>query len=384
MKIFIPKEIRADERRIAASPESVKKMTAGGFKVHIEAGAGTRSFQSDASLEEAGATIVPDAQSGYDLADIVLKVQPPMAIEGAGHEADRLKKGSILIASIVPNADLDLVKKLRDREITAFSTNLIPRITIAQKMDTLSSQASIAGYKAILMAANHLGKYFPLLMTAAGTIHPSKVVILGAGVAGLMAIATARRLGAQVEAFDVRSAVKEQVESLGAKFIEVEPDEDMEDAGGYAKQASEAFLKRQRDEIARRVANADVVVTTALVPGRKAPILITADTVKAMRAGSVIVDLAVEQGGNCELTQPGTHTVEDVIIIGDPNLASHLCVHASQLFARNLWNLMDHIRKDDQLVIDLEEAITNGSLLTHAGKIHHAATRELIEKGGQV
>lgn len=264
MKVFIPKETRSGEQRVSGTPETVKKLTSAGFTVSVEKGAGLSAHISDAEFETAGAQLTD--VSGYKESDLCLKINPPEV-----EHAKMLKEGSILICALIPHAELDVIKILQSRKISTFSTNLIPRITIAQKMDTLSSQASIAGYKAVIKAADHLGKYYPLLMTAAGTIHPAKVVILGAGVAGLMAIATARRLGAQVEAFDVRAAVKEQVESLGAKFIEVEPDADMEDAGGYAKQASEAFLARQRAEIAKRVAAADVVVTTALVPGKRRP-----------------------------------------------------------------------------------------------------------------
>ncbi|MCB1044278.1 MAG: Re/Si-specific NAD(P)(+) transhydrogenase subunit alpha [Acidobacteria bacterium] len=375
MKVFIPKETRSGEQRVSGTPETVKKLTSAGFTVSVEKGAGLSAHISDAEFETAGAQLTD--VSGYKESDLCLKINPPEV-----EHAKMLKEGSILICALIPHAELDVIKILQSRKISTFSTNLIPRITIAQKMDTLSSQASIAGYKAVIKAADHLGKYYPLLMTAAGTIHPAKVVILGAGVAGLMAIATARRLGAQVEAFDVRAAVKEQVESLGAKFIEVEPDADMEDAGGYAKQASEAFLARQRAEIAKRVAAADVVVTTALVPGKKAPVLITTDTVKQMRSGSVIVDLAVEQGGNCELTQMGTHVVEGVTIIGDPHLASNTSIHASQLFARNLWNMIEHLSKDGEMLINLEEPITDGSLLTYNGTIRHEPTRTLMEQGG--
>ncbi len=382
MNVFIPTEIRAHERRVAATPETVKKMVTAGFTVTVQAGCGERAYVADSEYVTAGAVVVNDAKAGYEGAQVVLKINAPQALD-KGHEVDYLQKDSILICALVPNAELDLIGHLVTRQVSCFSTNLIPRITIAQKMDTLSSQANIAGYKAVIKAADHIGKYFPLLMTAAGTIHPSRVVVLGAGVAGLQAIATARRLGAQVEAFDVRAAVKEQVESLGAKFIEVEPDEDMEDAGGYAKQASAAYLERQRQEISRRVAASDIAITTALVPGRKAPILITTEMVKSMRNGSVIVDLAVEQGGNCELTEPGIHVKEGVTIIGDPNIASDVSVHASQVFARNLWNFMDHIRKDGSLEIDLEEPITDGSLLTHEGQVRHQPTRELIEQGGK-
>lgn len=373
-QIFVPKEIRDGETRVAATPETVKKLKGVGYDITVQKGAGASARIHDDAYADVGATLVDDAAAGYAAADIVFKVVCDL------DEAKQLKEGCILISHMIPSNELDTVKTLIERKISCISMNLIPRITIAQKMDSLSSQASLAGYKAVLLSSTHLGKYFPLLMTAAGTITPAKVVILGAGVAGLQAIATARRLGATVEVSDVRMAVKEQVESLGAKFIEVETDEDMEDAGGYAKEQSEDFLRRQREEVGRRIAAADVVITTALIPGRPAPMLIPEDTVKKMAAGSVIVDLAALQGGNCQCTKPGeTIEAHDVTIIGHMNLPATMPVHASQLYSRNLLNLVTHVTDEGKFVLDLEEPVTNGALLTHEGACRHEGTQELLK-----
>lgn len=379
-QIFIPKEINANEKRVAAIPDSVKKLVAAGFEVRIQSGAGEGSFISDKDYEKAGAHCGKDLAALYANADIVLKVQPPMMHPESGHhEVEMMKEGTILITHLVPNSDLDTIRLLMKHKVSCFSMNLIPRITIAQKMDALSSQASIAGYKAVLMAASTLGKYFPLLMTAAGTITPAKVVVLGAGVAGLQAIATARRLGASVEVSDVRLAVKEQVESLGAKFIVVESKGDLEDAGGYAKEQSEEDLKHQREEVGKRMAQSDVVITTALIPGRPAPLLITEEILNKMRPGSVIVDLAVEQGGNCQWSEAGKTIVKNgITIIGELDLPSTVPIHASQLYARNLLNLILHLGKDGQFQIDEAEAITDGALLTHQGRLRHEPTLKLL------
>ena len=383
-QIFVPKEVRDLESRVAATPETVKKLVASGYQIKVEKGAGTASHFADADFEKAGAVIEPDPKQGYATADIVLKVQPPQAHPSAGvHEVALMKKGALLVSHIVPQSELETVQLLMNHEINCISMNLIPRITIAQKMDSLSSQASIAGYKAVLLAATRLGKYFPLLMTAAGTITPARVVILGAGVAGLQAIATAHRLGANVEVSDVRMAVKEQVESLGAKFIEVKSEENLEDEGGYAKEQSEDFLRRQREEVGKRIEQADVVITTALIPGRPAPLLIPKETVAKMKTGSVIVDLAVEQGGNCELSEPGQTVVrEGVTLIGELNIPATVPIHASQLYAKNLLNLILHINKEGQAVLDVEEAVTNGALLTHAGAVRHEPTAQLLKEKG--
>lgn len=382
-QIFFPKEVRDGEKRVAAIPETIKKFIKAGYKVAVEKGAGLQAGLNDKDFQDAGAELAADAKAAYAAADIVIKVQAPADHPSGAHEADLMKEGAILVCSLVPQSELATIKRLMDRKISCFSTNLIPRTTIAQKMDTLSSQASIAGYKAVLLAATHLGKYFPLLMTAAGTITPAKVVILGAGVAGLQAIATARRLGANVEAFDVRPAVKEQVESLGAKFIDIPLDEGGEDAGGYAKEQSEDFLKRQRAELTRRLSSADVAITTALIPGRPAPILITEEMVKKMPRGAVIVDLAVEQGGNCELSEPGqTVEKEGIMLVGEFNIPSTVAIHASQLWARNMFNLVQHMTEEGLFKIDLEEEITNGALLTYEGSCRHEPTQNLLAEGG--
>jgi len=381
-QIFVPKEIRELETRVAATPETVKKLIGAGFPVTVERGAGEGSFIADKDFQEAGATLIDTAAAGYAGADIVLKVDPPL-MTSEQNEVALLKEGSILITHLVPANELELLGELCARKISCISMNLVPRITIAQKMDSLSSQASIAGYKAVLLGANALGKYFPLLMTAAGTITPARVVILGAGVAGLQAIATARRLGAMVEVSDVRMAVKEQVESLGAKFITVETDEDMEDAGGYAKEQSEDFLKKQREEVGKRMAGADVIITTALIPGRPAPLLIDEDIVKKMKPGSVIVDLAVQQGGNCALSEPGKTVVKHgVTLIGELNLPAMMQIHASQLYAKNLLNLVTHLGSEGTMPLDLEEPVTDGALLTHEGAVRHEPTRQLLDKKG--
>jgi NAD(P) transhydrogenase subunit alpha len=382
-QIFFPKEVRDGEKRVAAIPETLKKFVKAGYQVTVETGAGLQAGLDDQHFKEAGAEIANDAKAAYAAADIVIKVQAPCEHPSGEHEVDLMKEGAILVCSLVPQSELATIKKLMARKISCFSTNLIPRTTIAQKMDTLSSQASIAGYKAVLLAGTHLGKYFPLLMTAAGTITPAKVIILGAGVAGLQAIATARRLGANVEAFDVRPAVKEQVESLGAKFIDIPLDENAEDAGGYAKEQSEDFLKRQRAELTRRLSSADVAITTALIPGRPAPVLITEEMVKVMPRGAVIVDLAVEQGGNCELSEPGQVVEkEGVTLVGLLNLPASVAIHASQLWARNMFNLVEHMTSEGNFNIDLEEEITDGALLTHEGKCRHEPTQQLLADGG--
>ena len=291
---FIPQEARDGETRVAATPETVKALVGAGLEVRVQSGAGAKSGFTDDDYTEAGASVAAGADA-LSQADLVLKVAPPTEAE-----AGAMKKGAILVSIAQPSSQLPVVSKLRDAGVTTLAMDLIPRITRAQSMDVLSSQATVAGYKAVLLGASHMQKLCPLLMTAAGTVPPARVVIFGAGVAGLMAIATARRLGCVVEATDVRLAVKEQVESLGGRFIDVPGSEDMEDAGGYAKEQSEDFLRRQREEVAKRVAEADLVITTAQIPGRKAPMLVNADMVRTMNPGSVIVDMAVESGGNCD------------------------------------------------------------------------------------
>jgi H+-translocating NAD(P) transhydrogenase subunit alpha len=374
MKVGVVKETLPGERRVALVPDAVSKLIAAKLEVMIQTGAGSEAFYADDAYEKAGATLVPDPRAVLSQADAVLKVQPPTP-----DEVGALKGGAILISFLQPSAHADVVKALATQKVTAFSLELVPRISRAQSMDALSSQAGVAGYKAVLIAANRLGKFFPLLITAAGTVTPSRVLVLGAGVAGLQAIATARRLGAIVEAYDVRPAVKDEVKSLGATFVEL-PLEAQEGQGGYAAQQSEEFLRRQRELIGDHVAASDVVITTAAVPGRKAPILVTRDMVARMRPGSVLVDLAADTGGNVEVTKPGEAVVIGGVTIDGPrNLASSMPVHASQLFSRNVSSLLLSIVKDGQPNIDFNDEIVKGSCLTNAGELVHPQAKALLE-----
>jgi NAD(P) transhydrogenase subunit alpha len=376
LRVFVPRETAAGETRVAATPESIKAMKKEGLDVVVEAGAGEAAFISDEKVRDAGATVVagPDAKAEWSRADLVLKVAPP-----EGTEAALLKPGAVLISFVSPHKNVALVRTLVERKTTALAMELVPRITRAQKMDALSSQASIAGYRAVLLAATRLPKYFPLLMTAAGTITQAKVVIMGAGVAGLQAIATAKRLGAAVWVSDVRPAVKEQVESLGGKFINLPMQESGEGQGGYAKEMSADFLARQQAIISEHVSTADVVITTAQIPGKAAPRLVTAEMVKRMRPGSVIVDLAAEQGGNCELTEAGKDVVKHgVLIMGVTNLPASMPVDASTLYARNVLELVLHVAKGGKLKLDLDDDVTKGTLLAHDGRVVHAPTAALL------
>jgi NAD(P) transhydrogenase subunit alpha len=361
MKVGVPKETAAGERRVALVPDGVRRLVEAGVEVLLESGAGEAAAFLDSAYEEAGARVVGDV---YGEADVVCKVQKP-----SEQEIGRLRQGQTLIAFLQPLTSPELVRALADRRVTAFSMDSIPRITRAQSMDALSSQSTASGYKAVLLAASHLGKFFPMLTTAAGTIAPARVLVLGAGVAGLQAIATARRLGAVVSAFDVRPVVKEQVESLGASFLELDV-EGAEGVGGYAVALAEDQHEREQELIARHVAESDAVVTTALIPGQPAPILITAGAVRAMRPGSVIVDLAAEAGGNCELTEPGQTVVRDgVTIVGETNLPATMPVHASQMYSRNVWTLLDHLISEGELVLDFDDEITRETCVTHEGRI---------------
>jgi H+-translocating NAD(P) transhydrogenase subunit alpha len=381
LNVFIPRERRRGETRVAATPETVRRMVKLGLAVLVERGAGDAAFFPDADFEAAGARIVADPASGWGEADVVLKVTAPDAYEGLpGHEAEALKPKAVLIGFLSPYKNPEAVRLLADGNVTSFALELVPRVTRAQPMDALSSQASIAGYKAVLLAAWRLPKYLPLLMTAAGTIKPGRVVVMGAGVAGLQAIATAKRLGSVVEVSDIRPAVKEQVESLGGRFIELPLQESGEGAGGYAREMGEEFLTRQREIVKRHLAAADAVITTALVPGRRAPLLVTAEMVAAMRPGAMIIDLAVEQGGNCELSQPDREVVENgVLILGPSNLAAAQPYDASLLYARNALSLLQLLLdKEGKLAVDLGDEIVAGALLTHEGKVHHAPTAELL------
>ncbi len=356
-------------------PDTATRLVAAKLDVVVEAGAGAGAFIPDAAYEKAGASVVSGAKAVLQDADVVLKVQPPSADEIAS-----LKSGALLISFLQPSTQGETVKALAKRGVTAFSLEMLPRISRAQSMDALSSQASAAGYKAVLMAAERLGKLFPMMMTAAGTIAPSRVLVMGAGVAGLQAIATARRLGAVVSAYDVRPAVKEEVQSLGATFIELAL-EAQEGQGGYAREQSEEFLKKQRELIGEHVAKSDVVITTAAVPGRRAPLLVTGEMVKGMRPGSVIVDLAAETGGNVELTEAGKDVdVNGVTIIGTRNVPSTMALTTSQLYARNVANLLLHLVKDGALNLDFEDEITKGTCVTHGGEIVNARAKEMVEK----
>jgi NAD(P) transhydrogenase subunit alpha len=371
MRIAVPKEIVAGERRVALVPALVASLIKSGLEVAVEAGAGEGAFFADADYEKAGAKIVAEPAALYREAGIVLKVQRPTQHPVLGkHEVDLMGEGSVLISFLQPASDPDLVRRLVDRKITSLSMDTIPRISRAQSMDALSSQATVAGYKAVLIAAFFLGKFLPMLTTAAGTIRPAKVLVLGAGVAGLQAIATARRLGAVVLAFDVRPAVKEQVESLGAKFLQIELAEaQTEDEGGYARQLSEESHRREVELIGSNVKDVDAVITTALIPGKPAPRLISKEMVAEMRAGSVIVDLAAEAGGNCELTECGKEVVKNgVTIYGPVNLPSTMPVHASQMYARNVSELLKLLLKDGGLNLDFADEIIKGACVTHEGR----------------
>jgi proton-translocating NAD(P)+ transhydrogenase subunit alpha len=381
--LFVPREIVPGETRVATNPDTVKRLVKEGHTVTVEAGAGDGAFIPDQAFRDAGAAVTPETASGWGGADVVLKLHPPRMNEKAGkHEAEMPREGAILVSFLWPLENLDTVKILARRKVTAFAMDQMPRITRAQSIDALSSQANLAGYKAVVMAAERLPKIFPLMMTPSGTITPSRVVIMGAGVAGLQAIATAKRMGAVVEVSDVRAAVKEQVESLGGRFIEVPVEENMETAGGYAKEASEDFLRKQREIVRKHVVEGDVVITTALVPGKPAPRLISADMVKEMRPGSVIVDLAAERGGNCELTEPGkTVTVNGVTVMGTLNIPGTVPFHASDMYAKNLHYVMQHLFPKGQLNLDLADEINAACVVTHGGEVRVPAVADRL-KGG--
>jgi len=372
MKAGVLKEIAENERRVALAPEAIMRLKDAGVEVLVEEGAGQEASLPDSIFVNAGGTLVSDATTLFKESDVILKVQRPVFNKAMGkEELDLMTEGLVLIAFLQPLVNHDLLKSLAEKRITSFSMDAIPRIARAQRMDALSSMSSIAGYKAVLIGANKLGKYLPMMMTAAATIPPAKVLILGAGVAGLQAIATAHRMGAVVEAFDVRPAVKEQVESLGATFIEEEKiAEDTEDKGGYAKELSQDAQKRERELIGKHTEGADIVITTALVPGRAAPILITEDMVKSMKIGSVIVDIAGEMGGNCEMTEPGREVVKHGVTICAPlNLPSEMPMQASLLYSRNISALLLHLVKDGELNLDFEDVIINNCCITHQGEV---------------
>ncbi|MHB8190620.1 MAG: Re/Si-specific NAD(P)(+) transhydrogenase subunit alpha [Ferrimicrobium sp.] len=366
MKVVIPVETATGETRVAAVPDTVAKMTAAGVGVWVQEGAGLAANFVDSDYEASGAKVTADLNELYQDATVILRVQPPDPGEIAAIPA-----GAVLISMIYAVRNSELIEQLAAAGITTFAMELIPRISRAQSMDVLSSQASIAGYKAVLVGAERLDKILPMQMTAAGTLAPARIFVLGAGVAGLQAIATARRLGAVVEAFDVRPAVREEVESLGAKFVNV-PVESSEGVGGYAKEQSEEQLRLQRELLGEKVAGADVVITTAAIPGRRAPLLITAEMVQAMRVGSVVVDLAADTGGNCEATVPGEEvSVNGVIVVGTGDLARTVPHHASQTYSRNLTNLVLSLIREGVLAVDFEDDVVRAICVTHEGVVRY-------------
>lgn len=384
MNIGIPKEIAEGETRVAVVPSMLSVLTPDSNKILVEKGAGERALFPDEAYEKAGATIVKTPAELYGGSDVVIKFQAPQHNAEVGkHELELMREGATLISSLPPRVQDDVMELLLKRRITSFAMEYIPRITKAQSMDVMSSMATVAGYKAVLLAADHLGKIFPLLMTAAGTIPPANVLVLGAGVAGLQAIATAKRLGAKVEAFDPRPAVREQVESLGAQFVEMELPEDVETAGGYAKEQPEEFLKKEREVIAKRLTNMDVVITTAQIFGKPSPLLITEEMVKTMGPGSVIVDLAAAEGGNCELSEPNKQVEKHgVAVCGVVNLARTVPIHASQMHSRNVTNFFRHVFKQENgsFQLDFEDEITRQTCLTHNGEIVNETVRARFNK----
>ena len=380
MKIAIAKEIEAEvgERRVALIPDIVARLVKQGLEIWVESGAGEGSFFTNEAYEAAGAKIISDSATLWGEADILLKVGIPKE-----HEINQMREGSVLISFLNPLGQPEVIQQLANKKVTAFSMELIPRSSRAQSMDALSSQAGVAGYKAVLIAAAALPKFFPMLTTAAGTIKPAKVFVIGAGVAGLQALATARRLGAVVEAFDIRPAVKEEVQSLGAKFVEVTLEEETVAAGGYAKEISETSKQRTQEVIAEHVKTADVVITTAQVPGKKAPLLVTEEMVQQMNPGSVIVDLAAEQGGNCAGTEPGKDVVRHgVTIIGPINLPSSMPIHASQMYAKNISTLLQYMVKNGELQLNFEDDIIQSTCVTHAGEIRNQRVKDALAVEG--
>lgn len=374
MKIAVLKEAASHERRVPIVPDSVKRLGQKKIEVVVEAGAGERALSSDADYTKEGATVEATHAATLAAADAVMRLRIPTLEEVA-----LLEEGSALFAPLLPLVSHDLVRALAAKKVTSFAVDFIPRTTVAQMMDVLSSQATAAGYYAVVLAAASLPRFFPMLITAAGTIAPATLLVLGAGVAGLSAIGAAKRLGARVEAFDVRKVVKEQVESLGAKFVEVDSDEDAQTAGGYAKEVSEEYKRKQAEAIAAHVAKADVVICTALIPGKRAPVLVTEAMVRAMKPGSVVVDLAAEQGGNCEGCEPGKTVVKHgVTIVGALDMPSNLAVHASQMWSRNMEKLMFHLTKDGALKLDMKDEITRGCLITHDGQVVQERVREAL------
>ncbi|MGH7848943.1 MAG: Re/Si-specific NAD(P)(+) transhydrogenase subunit alpha [Thermodesulfobacteriota bacterium] len=377
MRVGIIKETLEGERRVAAVPETVSKMTKAGTEVLVESGAGVSSFISDREFQEAGAVISPSRDELLSGVDVLLKVNKPTL-----DEIGKLKEGAIVMSFLQPFSSPEEIKKMAGRKISALSMEMVPRITRAQRIDALSTMSTVAGYKVVLLAANACGRFFPMLSTAAGTIPPAKAIIIGAGVAGLQAIATAKRLGAVVTAFDVRPAAGEQVKSLGAEFVSLEvPHEQAEDTGGYAKELPPEFYKSEQELIRKYSKDSDIIISTALIPGKRAPILITEEIVSEMKPGSVIVDMAVEHGGNCTLSEPGKEVLKHgVTIIGFPNVPALMPVHASLLYARNILAFLNLISPDGKsAVLNLEDDIIKGSLITHAGQVVHPAIKEAVK-----
>ena len=372
MIIGIPKESLSGETRVSFLPPEIKRLLSDNLTFNIETGAGVSSYISDENYTESGAEIIPDV---YLNSNLIIRINPP-----SEEEVSKLKEGSCLVSLLAPFTNHDLVKQLAAKNISSFCLELIPRSTYAQSMDVLSSQATVAGYRAVLNAASHMGKFFPMLMTPAGTIKPATILIIGAGVAGLQAIATASRLGAKVEAFDVRPAAREQVESLGAKFLYMDLDDSAETDSGYAVEMNEEFIRKEMELLHDASKRVDAIITTALIFGKKAPILIKDYMVNDMQTGSCIIDLAAENGGNCELTQPGEIVNHiGITIDGRLNLPAQVPFHASQMLSKNISKLLGEIIKDGKVKFDLDNDIIKGCLVTHEGKIIHKMTRKIIE-----
>jgi NAD(P) transhydrogenase subunit alpha len=383
MRIAVPKETAPGERRVALVPESCKKLIQAGYEISVESGAGEAAGFADAAYRELGVALESDPAVLLGSADLVLKVTAPTTGESGRDETGWMRPGTIYLGSLMPLRNLESVRALAARKVTAFSTDAIPRTTRAQAMDTLSSMASLGGYKGVLIAAVELNRYFPMLMTAAGMVFPAKVFVIGAGVAGLQAIATARRLGANVVATDVRPEVREQIESVGAKYVGIELNDSAAGVGGYAKELSEEDRLRQSQLLAEECAKSDVVITTALIGGVFAPRLISADTVRSMKPGSLIVDLGADGGGNCVLSKPGeTVHVDGVTIMAPLNLPATMPFHASLLFSRNLTSFVQTFTKDKAFQLDFSDDIQQGALITHDGDVKHARTRDAMQKAG--
>jgi len=383
MKIGVPREIGPGDRRVAIVPDSARQLKAAGAEILVEAGAGMGAFHADQAYKDVGASIVSDPAILWSDSDIVLKIQPPLPNSVLGrHEAELSREGAVLVCMLRPFSNLDVVRTLAARRVSSFSMDLIPRTTRAQRMDALSSMATAAGYKAVLLAASAAPRFFPMLVTAAGTLAPSRVLIVGAGVAGLQAIATARRLGAVVEGYDIRPAAAEEVESLGATFVGPKLSAaETQDASGYAKELTPEARAKAQELLLARIPQADVIITTARVPGLPAPKLIPADAVAKMKPGSVIIDLAADMGGNCALTDPGKETVQhNVTIIGPIRLAATVPVHASQMYSRNIATFVLLMLKEGKLTLDFKDDIIRDTCVTHEGQVMHAATRQRLEK----